>query len=953
MKTYKFKGEWRGKSAGGCLNHSTWRFNPQIFLTVRSKINLTIKLTQEIDEDLNHIGFYVAKSDGSGRRQLNLSRDQLIAKAPFEDCKTVAFDVTLEASPVQYIVIPCTFFPKHECKFTMTFTTEGADALTLEPLSPSKEWKHVLIEGDWNGKSAGGCKNHATCPNNPQFLLQVTSPTNTHLLLTQTERTDFDHIGFYIAKTSSASVKMPKISTSDIIAKSEFASTREAHWNGVLKPDSMFVVIPCTFDPNWESKFSLTILTDQAIKIKKLQEVKDLTLEGDWKGDTAGGCINHWTWRNNPQFMLTVKKDLTATVTLKQGDSDAMPSAGFYVTKSSGKKILIMKPEDLLGKGAFEKKKTISADIELKASELPYAIIPCTFYPDTENSFSVSVTPSTSPSDLRLRACADDWRKAVASGQWVKGKTAGGCRNYKSWLSNPQFFMRLRARSEVVIILCQQQGTENLDNSIGFYIIQTKDVGVVNNARKEDIVQKSIFRKDEEVTIEATMEAGNYNIVPCLFDANLEGNFSLVVYASSDFELSSFDTSSTVKMSAPPVDSTLVTGGGSEIQHMRHKLLQEKEKEKDKFHSSDEVIATMPAELESATTPNGTEIQPSPRQQEGENNVGPKEKKEKRDKKKTKKTKEKGKGLKASKAGSPPVPVAQALSSSSSTDVILPGDGERQHFPWEVDFDEIEILEKIGQGGFGVVYKGLWRGTTVAVKKLIQEEMDDSSYQEFLKEIETMSKLRHPQIVLFLGACLTPPHICILTEFLERGNLAEVLRDRKLPWRTKVSMACYAAQGMNYLHQSKPKVVHRDLKSLNLLVDENYHVKVADFGLSKVSVTGNTLNSKVGSLNWCAPEILLQSMPYTDKADVYSFGMVLWELLTHEAPFAGMHPLQIVRAIDQGKLPDIPANCPSADYAKLIEDCWEKDPDSRPGFDHILVRLEKIKKEAIEADKSG
>jgi hypothetical protein len=74
-----------------------------------------------------------------------------------------------------------------------------------------------------------------------------------------------------------------------------------------------------------------------------------------------------------------------------------------------------MKPEDLLGKGAFEKKKTISADIELKASELPYAIIPCTFYPDTENSFSVSVTPSTSPSDVRLRACADDWRKAVAS----------------------------------------------------------------------------------------------------------------------------------------------------------------------------------------------------------------------------------------------------------------------------------------------------------------------------------------------------------------------------------------------------------------------------------------------------------------------------------------------------------------------------------------------------------
>jgi hypothetical protein len=74
-----------------------------------------------------------------------------------------------------------------------------------------------------------------------------------------------------------------------------------------------------------------------------------------------------------------------------------------------------MKPEDLLGKGAFEKKKTISADLELKASDLPYAIIPCTFYPNTENAFSVSVTPSTSPSDVRLKACTDDWRKAVAS----------------------------------------------------------------------------------------------------------------------------------------------------------------------------------------------------------------------------------------------------------------------------------------------------------------------------------------------------------------------------------------------------------------------------------------------------------------------------------------------------------------------------------------------------------
>jgi len=153
-------------------------------------------------------------------------------------------------------------------------------------------------------------------------------------------------------------------------------------------------------------------------------------------------------------------------------------------------------------------------------------------------------------------------------------------------------------------------------------------------------------------------------------------------------------------------------------------------------------------------------------------------------------------------------------------------------------------------------------------------------------------------------------------------------------------MARQTAQGMNYLHKSNPKIVHRDLKSLNLLVDDNYNVKVADFGLSKVSVTGTTLNSKVGSLNWCAPEILLKSSPYTDKADVYSFGMVLWELITHKAPFADMHPLQIVRAIDQGELPTIPVSlCPDPDYAQLISDSWKSDPDERPTFAQILQRL--------------
>merc|ERR1719230_1521231 len=201
-----------------------------------------------------------------------------------------------------------------------------------------------------------------------------------------------------------------------------------------------------------------------------------------------------------------------------------------------------------------------------------------------------------------------------------------------------------------------------------------------------------------------------------------------------------------------------------------------------------------------------------------------------------------------------------------------------------------------------------------------------------------MSKLSHDKIVQFIGASLTPPNICILTKFMEKGNLTSVLRSEpNLSWAIKIRMAMDASEGMIYLHSHSPPVCHRDLKSLNLLVDNDYNCKIADFGLSKVT-SGFSLNSKVGSLNWCAPEILLHSSPYTPAGDVYSFGMVLWELITHTAPFFKMHPLQIVRAIDSGKLPEIPPSTPQG-YAELVKQCWHTDPLLRPSFNTILEKL--------------
>jgi len=264
-------------------------------------------------------------------------------------------------------------------------------------------------------------------------------------------------------------------------------------------------------------------------------------------------------------------------------------------------------------------------------------------------------------------------------------------------------------------------------------------------------------------------------------------------------------------------------------------------------------------------------------------------------------------------------------------------------FHWEIDPREIQIIDKIGKGSFGVVYKGIWMGVEVAIKKVDADDMTKEAYQNFLYELSMMSNLRHPHILAFLGGCLEPPNLCFVTEFVSRGSLYNVLKnnEKELTWPIRLQMALEAAKGLLYLHHQKPPIVHRDLKSLNLLVDEHFHIRVADFGLSKDK--NNDINTKMGTLNWVAPEILSDnSMPYTEKADIYSFGLVLWEIVTGKTPYEGKTTLQIVRMIDMGERPQIPDTV-DPDYAQIIRDCWASDPFKRPTIDEVHERLLKVK----------
>ncbi|XP_071702654.1 probable serine/threonine-protein kinase SIS8 isoform X2 [Rutidosis leptorrhynchoides] len=269
---------------------------------------------------------------------------------------------------------------------------------------------------------------------------------------------------------------------------------------------------------------------------------------------------------------------------------------------------------------------------------------------------------------------------------------------------------------------------------------------------------------------------------------------------------------------------------------------------------------------------------------------------------------------------------------------------------WEILWEDLQIGERIGIGSYGEVYRSEWNGTEVAVKKFMNQDISGDALTQFKGEIEIMLRLRHPNVVLFMGAVTRPPNLSILTEFLPRGSLYKLLhRPRvQLDEKRRMRMALDVAKGMNYLHTSNPVIVHRDLKTPNLLVDKNWVVKVCDFGMSRMKHhTFLSSKSTAGTPEWMAPEVL-RNEPSNEKCDVYSFGVVLWELATLRIPWTEMNSMQVVGAVGfQYRHLDIPETV-DPDVARIITDCWHPEPQSRPSFKEIIARLRSLGRLSVE-----
>ncbi|KAI7758372.1 hypothetical protein M8C21_013733 [Ambrosia artemisiifolia] len=266
--------------------------------------------------------------------------------------------------------------------------------------------------------------------------------------------------------------------------------------------------------------------------------------------------------------------------------------------------------------------------------------------------------------------------------------------------------------------------------------------------------------------------------------------------------------------------------------------------------------------------------------------------------------------------------------------------------------DDLEELKELGSGTFGTVYHGKWRGTDVAIKRIKKSCFSGRSSEqerltnEFWREADILSKLHHPNVVAFYGVVRDGPGetLATVTEFMVDGSLRRVLlrKDRHLDHRKKLIIAMDAAFGMEYLHSKN--IVHFDIKCDNLLVnmkDPSRPIcKVGDFGLSKIKRNTLVSGGVRGTLPWMAPELLNgSSNKVSEKVDVFSFGIVLWEILTGEEPYANMHYGAIIGGIVNNTLrPPIPKDC-DGEWRKLMEQCWAPNPMLRPSFTEITKRL--------------
>ncbi|GAM23589.1 hypothetical protein SAMD00019534_067640 [Acytostelium subglobosum LB1] len=262
--------------------------------------------------------------------------------------------------------------------------------------------------------------------------------------------------------------------------------------------------------------------------------------------------------------------------------------------------------------------------------------------------------------------------------------------------------------------------------------------------------------------------------------------------------------------------------------------------------------------------------------------------------------------------------------------------------PEEILFDP--KVDHLGGGAYGKVYRATCRSKKVAVKVPKKQTLSESELKSFKHEVEIWKQIYHPNVVMCMGACTKPGKIMIVSELMQSDLEKIIHSDSPPPLYQRIKMAYDAALGMNWLH-GICNILHRDLKLANLMIGKDNTVKITDFGFSQVLKSGTTTTDQrgpKGTALYMAPEVM-QKKEFNEKADVYSFGLILYELATCEELFPEYTEIQpFSNAICNQRLrPTIPADLPKS-LAALMQRCWDHDPSLRPSFSEVSSKMNEV-----------
>jgi len=274
--------------------------------------------------------------------------------------------------------------------------------------------------------------------------------------------------------------------------------------------------------------------------------------------------------------------------------------------------------------------------------------------------------------------------------------------------------------------------------------------------------------------------------------------------------------------------------------------------------------------------------------------------------------------------------------------------------------DQVRIGKLLGAGGFAKVYHCKLDGQSAVAKVIPSERLDDDMTYLLTNECTIWARLGHPNIASFYGMVANPDSIWLVCELLHEGSLQSRLEQRRKTRQAPPTPAAFLgdllqlASGMEYLHGLDPPVLHRDLKSANILIAQDQHtLKIADFGLARYQAhSGAKMTAETGSYRWMAPEVIRHEV-YDARCDVYSFAVTAWEMLTYRVPFDNMLPVEAAFAVARSaKRPDIPASCPN-DIAQMLDSCWHQEAAQRPPFRDVRIFLEQQHAVATAADEEA